>query len=621
VGALVAVVFSSIAAAHLDDFGCTWDFGQLYYGERYLSVYRSASLHPLDFSQAPLEGEVSPPDLSRHRTEGPDLVWPLGPELAALTHEFSHEQRPWLPAIASYHLASVLVTAVLLWFLFVFAAPRLGSGAALLGVALLALHPGFLWHVLANFKDPVAAVLFVLASLVGVAAATKQRLGLIVAAAVLWGLALAAKGNALFVPVAVLLGWWAGQGSRAVVAGVLAGSFWRRLLWAAPLSFVVLWACWPWLWADSGQHFQRHVQAVWHNRSGSGAAWGGLLYGFATLPEVWMIGLLGACACAFGLDHRSRPARTATVRVLLTLAAVPLLQASWPGTKHYDSIRRYLEFVPPLALAVAAGWWFWLGLGTRRLSASRALLVRTVVGLGVVTLAALPVLRSHPDQHLYYNSLVGGASGACERGLDGAVDFWGHSYRRVFAWLREAAPSGAAVVTPTGPQVARLSNEMWGREDLQLLGKDLWDPENLPSQTLYVAFVRRPEYYNLLARVALAQWQPVFEVQSQGVVLASVYRLDPEESGRRTELRQLVTLARKQQQDLIASTRAKFEAQPEPLLLVRLTHDVTLLHGIDHALRLVDGYLHDPAFAKQRSMLQEVRAAVERNRPYYSLSR
>src|SRR6185436_4447954 len=133
-----------------------------------------------------------------------------------------------LPPIAAHHLAPLLATAALLAFLVAWGARRLGLATALLGALLLATDPPFLWHALANFKDPPAAALCFAAALLwtetllraakarGVAAAL-PRWRRFAGLGLLLGLALAAKGNALLLPATVAAGLLLAAGPRALV--------------------------------------------------------------------------------------------------------------------------------------------------------------------------------------------------------------------------------------------------------------------------------------------------------------------------------------------------------------------------------------------------------------------
>jgi hypothetical protein len=53
------------------------------------------------------------------------------------------------------------------------------------------------------------------------------------------------------------------------------------------------------------------------------------------------------------------------------------------------------------------------------------------------------LVRLHPYQYIYYNSLVGGVGGAFR---DYEMDYWGISYKGAAEFLNENAPSGSQVI-------------------------------------------------------------------------------------------------------------------------------------------------------------------------------
>ncbi len=622
VGFLVAGIFLAATLFRLDDFGVTWDFGQVGYGDRYLHCLLHAKTEALDFERAsPLHCRPPHPNLDEHRTEGPELVWPLGPILSSVTALILFERLDLLPPIAARHAASLLATAALLFFLTIWFAPRLGLFETITGVTLLALHPSYLWHSLANFKDPPAAAACVIASVLCVYAIESGGRRSILTAALAFGVALAAKGNAWILPVTVLLALFARQGPAALKN--LLGSR-RRLSWllagALVVAPLVAFALWPWMWTDPIHHLRLHVETVLRNRVGSGERLGGLWYAAWTSPEVILAGF------ALSLPLLFNRLRGRELRMLWTMALVPVVLASLPGAKHYDSVRRYLEFVPPLALSAGAGFGVLRGLliaicraaapprtlteGTASSppessvdarSGAVALLISAAVFSVPACFAAIPVVRLHPDQHLYYNSVCGGLSGARSRGVTAAIDYWGHSYRRVFEWLAKNAPPNAAVHTPTGPKVARLSNELWGRPDLQCLGEKPWHISLEDDNSLFVAFVERPEYYNDVARYALLKWEPELEVNAAGESIARVYAVPPD-SARRSELFTVVEFARKNAEERIRTSleeaRALRGGEHFRHGLLRWFADNLRLHGFDRALKDLDRWRTEEPAAK-----------------------
>jgi hypothetical protein len=103
----------------------------------------------------------------------------------------------------------------------------------------------------------------------------------------------------------------------------------------------------------------------------------------------------------------------------------------------YDNFRQLL-FLLPAAFVLAA-------------SGVEALFERirsTWIRLALVIAVSLPgisaIVRLHPYQYVYYNSLAGGVGGAADRF---ELDYWRTSFREIALWLNQDAAPGAAIIT------------------------------------------------------------------------------------------------------------------------------------------------------------------------------
>jgi hypothetical protein len=140
---------------------------------------------------------------------------------------------------------------------------------------------------------------------------------------------------------------------------------------------------------------------------------------------------------------------------LATGVAVPVGRTLLPGMVDFNGVRHFLEFYPFLAALGGAG----LALLVRKLAGLGRVGVVAAAGAVALTLApgALATARTNPNGICYFNALVGGLSGARERGLFGAVDYWGNSYWQGLRWVAEDAPSGARVLALAAEWIALAS--------------------------------------------------------------------------------------------------------------------------------------------------------------------
>jgi hypothetical protein len=113
------------------------------------------------------------------------------------------------------------------------------------------------------------------------------------------------------------------------------------------------------------------------------------------------------------------------------------------GSTLYDGIR-HLEFIyPVLVLLAVAGW-------SGILSASRPRWLRrgaaAALTMGIASVLIVQV-RLHPNQGVYFNSLVGGPRGAFGR-YD--MDYWGNCMLQAVEWSAAAARAYGTAVTISG---------------------------------------------------------------------------------------------------------------------------------------------------------------------------
>ena len=122
--------------------------------------------------------------------------------------------------------------------------------------------------------------------------------------------------------------------------------------------------------------------------------------------------------------------------VLLAWFAAPLGLQILLGSNVYDNFRQFLFVLPPLFILA--------GIGFERFSSA---LKTTTLKIALATLCLLPgifgIIRLHPYQYIYYNSFIGGVSGA-EGNFE--LDYWLTSYREAGEYVNEHALRDANIL-------------------------------------------------------------------------------------------------------------------------------------------------------------------------------
>lgn len=158
------------------------------------------------------------------------------------------------------------------------------------------------------------------------------------------------------------------------------------------------------------------------------------------LPEIVIALLLvGAGLAVAQLLGRRRRLQSKGIApyILLAFAIVfPPSYAAFQGAYVYDEIRHFLFIVPPLFCLAGMILHHLL----KQIQHNRIALSFCTLAISL-HLAAMTwqLVRLHPYEYCYYNSLIGGVRGAHEKGYD--VDYWASSYRegvrRLERYLRQ----------------------------------------------------------------------------------------------------------------------------------------------------------------------------------------
>ncbi len=292
-----------------------------------------------------------------------------------------------------------------------------------------------------------------------------------VAFGLFFGLALATKLNALFLPFPLLI--WASLYRR--------GQYGHNLMAMLVISPLIFLAIWPWLWVDTPQRLLEYL-ALKIQRSAIPVYYLGKTY--ADVPPPWHYPLvLTAVTIPSGLLLTSlagfiraiRPSsqvsgvKTSTpyssagdrhkIGLLIIFNALfPILLMSLPGIPKYDGVRLFLPAFPFLAILSGLGL-EWLTEKANTLIRGkflfRAFNLPLILGLLFLGMNAWPLVTISPYYLSYYNGLAGGVKGARKLGLE--TTYWGDTLTQpVLDYLNGQPPGTRVNFFPVGSNVVPL---------------------------------------------------------------------------------------------------------------------------------------------------------------------
>lgn len=410
-----------------------------------------------DFSHGSFAHPFTDEAITRHwqyNSEHPVLI----KTLFALSHLVFHRWLHWLDDSTAYRLPAFFISALLSWALFWLTRPA-GRVAATIAPLLFWAVPRHFFHGhLAAFDMPVVATWCLFFLFYARAIETGKGAWI---AGVVFGLALATKHNALFLPMVVVLHWVITDGRNIWRAG------WRGFLgrvpkpmWAmALLGPTILYLHWPYLWhhpidrVSAWLNFHlKHVNYSWQYfgtvlREPPFPHEYPIMLELLTVPAATLVviligGVLMALRGGAWISPRLRAVvGEATTRDWLVgigaiVAIAPFTEGSVPifgGVKHWMA-------APALACVFGAEAIAVLGRG---LWLERA----TQAAAGLAALVLLPGFWAdahfHPFGTSAYNEIAGGASGGAALGMQ--RQYWSNNVTSVLPWLNEHAPPNARV--------------------------------------------------------------------------------------------------------------------------------------------------------------------------------
>ncbi len=435
-------VLLGAAVGTIPDYGLTWDEPYYFWAqEKQQRWFEELASSPRDaLSRASLQRGWDPDPYHN----------PHPPFYKALANLARFLAPKWLDDVSAYRLAPATLFAATGVLLARLVTRARGLGVGLFAAGLWATIPPVFAH--AHFAATDTPMTFFGVATVVAFWRARERTDGIVALGILLGLAVATKFTAFLLPVP-LVAWTIRHRDRA---GLIA------MVFAAPLAIGVAIAAVPYWWHDPLAGVLAFVRASTSRESHTpiaGLLWGRTypfhapwiqpftMIGVGTPVSVWLPGLVGIVRAT--LDRGRDPHASMWVVSLL----VPLGATLLPQAPNHDGLRLLVPLLPFLAALGAAELADW-GTGLQRWLAARAAMPRSrasaaAAAAAVVAAQATIAWVYHPHQLSYYNALVGGLSGARDRGLE--VTYWMDAFTpRVLRDLEAVLPAHAEINLPVG---------------------------------------------------------------------------------------------------------------------------------------------------------------------------
>lgn len=408
------------------DYGVGWDEPDIYQYSNYAIGAYSSILHPGQLQDYP---------------DNLNLYGPAYFMLANLLGRFLVSVIPAWSSIDAWHFVYYLtfLSGVLSLYLL---ANRWMSKWAAFGASLLFLTQPLLWgHAFMNPKDTPFMTFFMLSI----------YLGLCMADAPVQSMAKAA----LTIFAGIVLGFTI----SFRVIGPLAGLFviayaWindRRRVWGYLIPYLITagattYLTWPYLWKAPIANFIESFRTMANfPATGNLLFWGELykpdqlpwyyfptIFGLQLTEPLLLFSLIGLVVLIVSIPKKEKLEPAA---LLAGWFLIPVITIFATHASLYDNARQLFFLLPPIL--------FVAGLGMDLIFRNSPAVFPKVLLMMIIALPGLySMIRLHPYEYVYYNSLVGGTGGAFR---EFEMDYWGISFKDATEYLNTVAPQGANV--------------------------------------------------------------------------------------------------------------------------------------------------------------------------------
>lgn len=442
------------------------------------------------------------------------------------------------PDIFSYNYYIVLMASLLVGGIYFFVRRYFGPFAAIVSSLSLALFPVFWAESHNNVKDIPQAVFFSFAIFSLYAAFTTKKIRYVLLFA-LWGaFAFSTKFNFVFiVPIAVtwfIFRWLFFYRTNRIDPMRFFKKNKRFFLsfLLVPIIIVVIWiGTFPAMWFEP-----KLIPAAfsYYKTTGTAISTGINPYAlqyllFTTPPVILLFSIVGVVGGFFLAKKIERD----VILLVVVWFLIPILRVTMPNTVIYGGVRQIMEYIPALAILSGIGAHFlvvlvhrWLTrkkIGLALSSSSKMLHFLQLFVLVSFIPLVLTLVRLHPNEGVYFNTFIGGLSGAKERDFPDWGQTLGNPHRQGITWINEHVEKGAKL---------SLDFELWSNLPHIWVRNDILYDSRFKSGTQrqgeYVMSVtNKSEFLNWFRFKDLDTFvEPVHQVAVDGVPLLKIWKND-----------------------------------------------------------------------------------------------
>lgn len=539
-------IFFGVSLFTLSDYGISWDETiHFYRGQAYLHYFLTGKLTYDGLPQINLQGtngdpqKVNIPRRSFYQSDlynGEYMIKndsghpPLNGELSALSNYIFYQKLGILGDVQSHHLFNIIASSLLVFVVISFAKTYLGSFAAIISFLALTTYPLFWAESHFNVKDPPETAFFAAAIWAFINSLQKTSVFWLLLFWIFLGFALGTKFNILFLPfilIPYLLVYYRRfifskkfslkKISKIYIGGLILGPI---------ITIGIFLGSWPYLWQRWPENlvsilkFYREIGTNTHYQPDNF-----FILGFNTFPWQWilyttspLILILFTIGLVAVFINRGGPKMIALLWLLWFI--VPLIRVTMPGSSIYGGIRQIMEFLPAMTLLSGFGAW-------QVIKWCRKKRLTLVVRFIIISLFIWPVIiifKLHPNENVYFNSLIGGLAGANMQNFPSWGNSFGNAYFQGIEWINENAEKGSKLSLIQG--TATNAPAIFLRSDIDYKAGNWSGIRRDGEYIMELTFNDSTRDFNYAWDYVENFLIPVYEVKVDGVSILKIWKND-----------------------------------------------------------------------------------------------
>jgi 4-amino-4-deoxy-L-arabinose transferase-like glycosyltransferase len=434
--------------------------------------------------------------------------------------------------LTAHRLGNIILAGALVALLYHLVAKEVCRTAGLAAVGALLTMPRFFFHAHLAALDVPAAFVVPSTALAFWRTRKRRALSSDVWMGIIWGLAMATKINAIFVPLTLLV--WALVFQRQF-------HVFRRLVLLGLIGIPVFLGVWPWLYRESVPRLLEYILFVTVDHWKIGQFYLGRFH----MPPPWhfaFVMTLAVVPLGLTVSYVLGTARALATRrlrafggLLVICALVPLVALAIGKSMVYDNDRLFMPTFPFLAALAGIGIdWVARGLTGYAQRLGNPALGRAAT-IAVVAVAFIPQIVAgaslYPHLLSYYSASVGGLRGAVRIGLE--TTYWCETYAEALSYLNANARAGDVLWVEDWSHDVMFYYQLQGRLDDGV--RIAWPGRGSSvfrgvkgvratiDQADYVVIQYRQTGFRPEIRAWLRRHEPVYQFSHRGIPLIEVY--------------------------------------------------------------------------------------------------